>query len=185
MKTVKDEAPAGDTKPYDSTGGAGTKQEPGASDSASNSGSDNKGGGRAKKEMPTVGQGYDYKGQNEKIGVILALRSERFNNKVIFSTFTDQLKNYVLSNLVDAQDIVPIVENLIDTTADVLSEEPVDPKDKAKTNMIKQWLKQEEVKAFVNCLKTLRDNKQTLFGLIWGQLSSGLQEALKGEDEYT
>ena len=42
----------------------------------------------------------------------------------------------------------------------------------------------EEVKLYARRIKNLKDNKQTLFGVVWGQYSSGLQEVIKGDDDY-
>ena len=49
---------------------------------------------KAKKHLTTNAtmQGYDYRGKHNDIGVILALRSERFNNRVVFLTFVDKMK---------------------------------------------------------------------------------------------
>ena len=48
-------------------------------------------------------QGYDYEGESSDIGLILGLPSEKLGNKVIFSTFVDKMKNYVLTNFEEVQ----------------------------------------------------------------------------------
>ena len=129
-------------------------------------------------------QGYDYKGEEPKVGVILALRSERFNHKMIYSPFVEKLKNYILSNLDDAKDVVPIVEELRDTTQDVIDDEPVELEPRYEKSQVKVWLKQEEVKRHVKRLNNLRNNKETIYGLVWGQCSTGLQAAIKADSDY-
>ena len=52
--------------------------------------------------------GVNYKGDNDDIAVILALRTESFNNKVMFSTFIEKLKNHVLTSFSDGRDMMPI-----------------------------------------------------------------------------
>ena len=39
----------------------------------------------------TLSQGYDYKGEKAEIGIILALKNERFTNKVVFTAFIDKM----------------------------------------------------------------------------------------------
>ena len=55
-----------------------------------------------------VVHGYDYSGKNKDIGVILALQTERYSKKVVFSVFIEKLKNYVLTNFTEAKDIVTL-----------------------------------------------------------------------------
>ena len=128
--------------------------------------------------------GYDYKGEEPKVGVILALRSERFNHKVIYSSFIDKLKNYVLSHFDDAKDVVPIIEELRDPTQEVIDNEPIELVGTQKTNQIKIWMKQEEVKQHVKCINNLKNNMETLYALVWGQCTTGLQEAIKADPDY-
>ena len=131
-----------------------------------------------------LNQGHEYKGENESIGVILALRSERFNHKVVFSSFTEKLKNYVISNFKDAEDIVPIVEELRDTSQEVIGDRPIDLEQGQEKNAVMLLIKTEQVKRWMRRLENLKNNRATLYGLVWGQLSAGLQETIKGELEY-
>ena len=132
----------------------------------------------------TLSQGYDYKGEKSEIGVILALKNERFANKVVFSTFIEKMKNYVLTNFNDAKDMMPILESLKDPKDDIAAKQPSDFKDDTKATNVERWMKLEQVKLYVKRVATLETNKETLYALVWGQLSSGLQEVLKGEDDF-
>ena len=141
-------------------------------------------GSKNRKVTATLHQGYDYKGEKEEIGLILALRTKRFNNKVVYTSFVEELQNYVLSNFNDAVDVIPIIEELRDTTEEVRNDVPMTLKGDDKNNLVQQWIKQEQVKRYFRRIENLRNNKETLYGLVWGQCSSGLQEAIKSELEY-
>ena len=91
-------------------------------------------------------QGYDHKGDKEEIGMILALRSKSFNNKVVYSSFVKKIKNYIISNFYDAQDMIPILMELRDPTNDVLLDEPAYLPPKYAKHSVKLMLKQEQVK---------------------------------------
>ena len=129
-------------------------------------------------------QGYEYEGENSTIGVVLALKSERFNMKVVFSSFIEKLKNYILTNFDDSRDMMPILENLKDPTDEIKSNQPIDLTKDEETSDVKKWIKQEEIKKHINRLTTLDNNKETLYGLIWGQCSHGMHEVIKADEDY-
>ena len=52
------------------------------------------------------GLSYHYSGQTPDIGAILALRHEKFANKVVFSAFVERVKTYVLTNFDHASDMI-------------------------------------------------------------------------------
>ena len=83
-------------------------------------------------------QGYDYQGEKPEIGVILTLKNERFSNKVVFSTFVDKMKNYVLTHFNNGKDMVPILEALKHPESDVKSDEPKDLTDDEKKSDVKK-----------------------------------------------
>ena len=147
--------------------------------------SDKNNQGRSDKFATNISsQAYNYGGESEHIDVILALRTERFNKKVVYSTFIDKLKNYVLVNFSEANDIIPILEHRKDTIDNVKGERPKDLESDEKDSDVAKMIMAEEVKEHVKRLRVLRNNKQTLYGVIWGQCSSGLQEVIKGDEEY-
>ena len=129
-------------------------------------------------------QAIDYAGQTKDLGAILALRNERFNHKVIFSTFIEKLKVYVLTNFSHASDMLPIVESLTDPTEDVINDEPTEVSPTEATLHVKVWLKQEQVKNHIKRIRDLESNKQSLYGIVWGQLSNGLQEFIKADSSF-
>ena len=62
------------------------------------------------------------------VGVILALRSKRFDKKVSFQEFTDKVANYVVTNYKDGGEIQPLFVDLIDPTSEFQTKnKPVKP----------------------------------------------------------
>ena len=105
-------------------------------------------------------EGYNYEGENATIGLILALPSEKLNNKVAYTTFIDKMKNYVLTTFEEGKDMMPILEFLVDPKTIIQAEEPTDLTIEEMKSTVKQWLKQEEVKQYSKRLKLLRHNKE-------------------------
>ena len=93
-----------------------------------------------------------YSGECDNLSVILALRSENYNNKVLFSTFIDKLKNYVLTNFNDARDMIPILDKLEDPRSEIISKQPVELEESEKSSAVAQMRKKEEVKRFMKRL---------------------------------
>ena len=127
---------------------------------------------------------YGYEGMCKDIGVILALRTERYSKKVVYSVFIERLKNHVLVSFNDAKDIVELLETGKDPESDIIAKAPKDLTGGKEDSKVEEWMNLEKVKIHVKRLQTLGNNKQTLYGLIWGQCSSGLQEVIKADDEY-
>ena len=92
-----------------------------------------------------------YNGENDSIGVILALRAEHFNKKVSFQEFVEKVSNYVVSNFKDGGDIQPLFVDLVDPTKEFQNKnKPVKPEDdnneKNPTDKVNQEIYKEEVK---------------------------------------
>ena len=126
----------------------------------------------------------DYLGKNVEVGAILALKNERFSKKVVYSVFIEKLKNYVLQKFDDAKDMIPILEKMSDPKNDIISKQPIDLTDTEKNSQVQKWIKQEQVKKFIKRLTTLENNKETLFGIVWGQCSTAVQEVIKADNDY-
>ena len=129
-------------------------------------------------------QGYEYQGENTDVGHILALPSEKFSNKVVFSTFIDKMKNYVLTNFEGGKDLLPILEFMKDPKPDIDAQEPVDLSTEEVKSEVKKWMKQEEVKLHIKRLKGLERNQEKMYAIVWGQLTHALQEVIKGDDDF-
>ena len=69
-----------------------------------------------------------YGGECHDIGMILALRSERFEKKVSFLRFMEKMSNYVISNLKDGGDVQSLFIKYQDPTkVFITSNKPVKP----------------------------------------------------------
>ena len=137
-----------------------------------------------KKNTGSGSHSMNYTGENNEIGVILALRNEKYSNKVMYTTFVDRMRTYVLTNFNNARDMIPILDKLEDPKTALLGAQPKDLTDKEKGSDVQVYYKQEEVKKYIKRLTNLENNKETLYGLVWGQCSSGLQEIVKADDEF-
>ena len=69
-----------------------------------------RGNGRGRISAGT--QPFSWEGQNKEIGVILGLRPERFQHKVVYSEFIEKVTNYVLQQFNYARDMIPILDSL-------------------------------------------------------------------------
>ena len=127
---------------------------------------------------------YEYKGQNEAIGAILGLRHEHFKHKSIYTAFVDRLKTYVLTTFDNASNILVVIEDLKDPKPDIEKEEPKDLEGSDATSEVKKWKKQAEVRNYYQRITNLQNNQETLYRVIWGQCSNGLQEVVKANDEF-
>ena len=117
-----------------------------------------------------------YQGECEDIGYILALRSEKFDKKVQFQVFLEKLGTYRVSNLKDGDDIQPLFATLTDPSDNFTSKyKPTKPEygDTGETNEVDIEIYREEVKQFVQRKINMRRNLEKMYGLVWGQCSSG------------
>ena len=143
---------------------------------------------RRRQQRPTTSNPTSYVGENESVGVILALRSERFDKKVSFQEFTDKVANYVVINFKDGGDIQPLFTDLIDPTSEFQAKnKPIKPEgneEEENPDEVDLEIYKEEVKQFVQRKMNLRRNLEKSYGLIWGQCSAGLQAYVKGTSAY-
>ena len=128
--------------------------------------------------------GYNYSGESPHIDLILGLPSEKFVNKVVFSTFVDKIKNHILTHFTLGKDLMPILEYMKDPTSSIEDDEPKDLSVDDLKSEVKRWMKQEEVKLHIKRLKALENNQEKLYAIMWGQLTHGLQEIIKGDDDF-
>ena len=145
-KTVKIAVSASEQEPDHVKG----ETDPSFSSSAVDSKIDISADHKYKKGKITLHQGYDYTGEKSEIGIILALKNERFANKVVFTTFIDKMKNYVLTSFSEAKDMMPILESLKDPKTDIKSKQPIELTDDETKSDVLRWMKLEEVKLHVN-----------------------------------
>ena len=142
--------------------------------------------GRDQRQGPGFLSEYsvDYKGQNYSVGVVLALRHERFKHKGVYTSFVDQVRTYILENYDNVSDILTILDQLTDPKSDIEKTEPKDLEGKDVNSEVKKWKKQAEVRKYFQRLTDLENNQEKLYGLVWGQCSNRLQELIKADEEF-
>ena len=123
-----------------------------------------------------------YEGDNPDVGVILALKYERFHKKVTFSQFVEKVYGYVLSNFKDGGDMKAVFKE----TKDPLAALQVNHMPTAIENPseIEKEIQKERIKQYVSREVNIRRNTEKAFGIVWGQCSLALQSEIKGNRDY-
>ena len=127
---------------------------------------------------------YNFEGAKSEIGGVLGMRHEKMKNKVVFDDFIEKFVIYLTANMTGARDVIKTVLDRDDTMARIDKDEPKDLSTADAGSAVKVLLKTEEVKKFGHRKQLAKDNLVKIYGLIWGQCSSGLQTSLKGEQGY-
>ena len=119
-------------------------------------------------------------------GFILALRSECFDKKIPFQTFTEKMNTCVVLNLEYGSNLQVLFTDPLDPTTDfqMLHKPKKSKTDQEDTNEVDLEIYKEEIMQFVRWKGMLRQNLEKTFDLIWGQCSSGLQMTVKGLTSY-
>ena len=124
--------------------------------------------------------GFQFKGELEDFGAVLGTREERPNAKDQFLTFEDKLKLYVMKEYTNPQDLMPVVRDLEDPWPVMERKKPEVQAGQDLSDFVTKQLLQEEIKQYMTRKTTLTSNLVKVFGVVWGQCSPGLQEAIKG-----
>jgi len=111
-------------------------------------------------------------------GNVFECYSER-NDRKQFTKTLEALQEYVKKTVRSPDDMAPLFG---DTIKDPTVDEP-DDLDKG-AGRLKQEIWKEEIKEFVKRKRVLRDNKATVYSVIWGQCSPEMQAKLRSLDEY-
>ena len=120
-----------------------------------------------------------FEGLQTGIGGVLALQGEvHVQKRVKFDHFRDLLCNYVTTELKELDNVTCLIRDFEDPIVKYEKKKPklemdVDGKTK-KLDTIEELLLYEKVKGYSIRLKIIRSNIQIIFGLIWGQCTSGL-----------
>ena len=129
-------------------------------------------------------QSFQWKGKNEEIKAIIGLKSERYEYKVLFSTFNEHLKNYIAQHYKFAHDLIPIIDKYKDPKDEIEGQCPEDLTVKEAKSEVMRWIKKAEVEEHMDRRAALVKNKMALYSLVWGQCTIALQEVIKGETEF-
>ena len=166
------------------TEGTDSKPEVPDKNHGNNNQSNRIGQNRNKHGSYSITQTYKWNGKNEDLKSILALKSERYEQKVLYTTFTDNLKNYVSQNYKFAHDLVPIIDKFIDPKSDIEADVPPDLTPTESASEVLRWICKTEVEEYMDRRAALVKNKMSLYGLVWGQCTTALQEVIKGETDF-
>ena len=125
-------------------------------------------------------------GSKQRIRIELEIRSARLAMLTSGMDLAGQELQAISAaeDQVDFIDTIPYPENKNRKVFDPEESDEDSSKDDTKATNVERWMKLEQVKLYVKRVATLETNKETLYALVWGQLSSGLQEVLKGEDDF-
>ena len=131
-------------------------------------------------------------GQTPAIGGVLALQGEtHVQKRVTFDRFRELLCNYIAIELQEADNITCLVQDFKDPIQEFEKDKPKMPtNDEGKEKELKdlspidQMILKEEVKNYSTSVKLIKTNIQRVYGMIWGQCTSGLQGAIRSEEEF-
>ena len=143
-----------------------------------------KGGDSWNRRTQVTSVAYNFEGAKIEIGGVLGMRHEKMKHKLVFDEFVEKFVVYLTANMTGAKDVIKTVLDRDDTLKRIDKEEPKDLTDVEAKSAVKVLLKTDEVKKFGNRREQAKDNLVKIFGLIWGQCSTGLQTSLKGESGY-
>ena len=126
-----------------------------------------------------------YQGAISDIGAILALRHEKLDHKKQFQVFMEKVGTYVLSNLKDGGDVMPLFRRLENpTTSFDKKRKPKSLTDEQKQDPVNVDIYKEQIKIYVSRQCSLTRNTEKCYGIIWGQCSAGLHARIKGHVNY-
>jgi hypothetical protein len=103
---------------------------------------------------------------------------------VTFDIFREKLETYILRELKEANDVLPAVRELTCPKSSIDAQEPKDLSEAEMKSAVKTMILQQEVKEFLLRKKTIQNNLDKIYGLVWGQCSQSLQSVMKGDVEY-
>ena len=127
-----------------------------------------------------------FKGSTPEIGATLSLPNERVPTDKGFEFFQDELETYILKELKNPTDVVTLVTDLVDPTQNFLNNMPKPAFDatQAAADPMKKAVNDQMAKQFAQRIDALRTNIAKVYGLVWGQCTTGLQAEIKSEDDY-
>ena len=127
----------------------------------------------------------DFAGETKDVEAVLTLVTEQVDKGVMFERFQETLKNYVLKNLENGEDLVPLIMKLEDPTT--IFEDKHAPNDLTETELaspvkVKMW--ELRIKQYLSREWKLRGKIHKLYAIVLGQCTQALRSTLKGNPEY-
>ena len=115
---------------------------------------------------------------------VLSLKSERYENKVLFSTFSEHLKIYVFQHYKFPHDLVPIIEKYLDPKDDIEADIPNNLTEREALSEVNRWIKKSEVEEHMDRQAALVKNKMAMYGHLCGQCTTVMQEVIKCDSSF-
>ena len=129
----------------------------------------------------------NFKVSTPEIGAVISLPTERVSNDKGFDHFKDTLENYILKNLSNATDVLPLLKNLQDPTIDFVKNNMPAPhftEEEIKIDAMKKAVNDQIAKQFAIRIGTLNTNVTKIYGYIWGQCTPGVQADIKSKKDF-
>ena len=111
-----------------------------------------------------------WEGDKIEIGAVLGLRTEYLDKKVSFRVFIEKLIEYVLREVRDASDVLPVLSKRKDPIPIFRSSNmPAELSTEDKKKEVLVAIQQQRVKKFVDREIAVESNMKRIYGLIKGQ----------------
>jgi hypothetical protein len=108
-------------------------------------------------------------GEELGIGAVLGLRVERLTKKVSFDAFCTKLTNYVLREVKNAADVVPVISNMVDPRIDFFDKHaPKSLNEKEKQNDVRVAIQEQRIKLYASREAAITEKMNKIYGLIKG-----------------
>ena len=124
-------------------------------------------------------------GNNPNIGAVLGLKTEKIDKKVSFDVFREKLANYVLVNLKDAEDVMPLIEEQVDPRIDFrTNNKPASLTEEQKKDDVDVMIQSQYLKIFATREFAIKDSMNKVYGMLWGQCTHSLQCVIKNGTDF-
>ena len=124
-------------------------------------------------------------GDKGEIGAVLGLRTEYLDKKVSYRVFIEKMIEYVLREIDDASDVLPILSQEKDPIPIFRTDQmPKSLTDEQKKDDVLSAIQSQRIKKFVDREIRVETNVKRIYGLVKGQCSHSLRALLKQEKDY-
>ena len=126
-----------------------------------------------------------WEGDKTEIGAVLGLRTEHLDKKVSFRVFIEKMIEYVLREVRDASDVLPVLTKREDPVRIFRTNNmPTELSDEEKKKEVLVEIQKQRIKKFVDREIAVESNMKRVYGLIKGQCSHSLRALLKQESNF-
>ena len=185
------------TPPSDGGDTGNSNSEAGSSTQGNNNGNNNNNSGNNNRNNNNNNRRNDnrrnlfsgnertWAGDKADVGAVLGLRTEYLDKKVSYRVFIEKMIEYVLREVDDASDVLPILSQEKDPIPIFQAEQMPKPlTDEQKKNDVLSAIQTQRIKKYVDREIRVATNVKRIYGLIKGQCSHSLRALLKQEKDY-